>query len=110
MTLQIAGTWYVPEGETHRIELPSLRDGNEEGRAFVVDDRGTLFLPCYVEEADTDDLVLLQQYNAGRLVETLRSMEEYGDMDVDGGVFDLTRRSSGYDLEKVGVDSLSDAM
>lgn len=96
-------TWYVPEDETHHIRLPSLRDGNDESQVLLVDDRGDLLVPCYVEEADHDGLLLVQQYGAApAFIETMRAAAEYGDIEPTDQVWSITRTVIGsYEVEPV---------
>jgi len=96
-------TWYVPEDETHHIRLPSLRDGNDESQVLLADDRGDLLVPCYVDEADHDGLLLLQQYGAApAFVETVRAAAEYGDIEPTDQVWSITRTVVGsYEIEPI---------
>lgn len=110
--MEILDTWYIPEGETHHITLPSLRDGNEEGRALLVDDRGDLILPCYVEEADHDGLLVLKQFDAAAaVIETMRAAKRYADIEPDEVQWTVKRRVDGsYRVDHEAVDSLEEAM
>lgn len=111
MSLHVAGTWYVPEGDEATIEFPSLRDGNESGETVVTNDNGALVALVYVREADTDSLLLLKQYGAGHLVERLKAMEEWSDWEVDERAYRLSRSETGqYELDPLGPTDASDAM
>lgn len=104
------GTWFVREGDEATLTLPSLREGNEESEVLFCDDRGTLLLPCYIEEADSDDLMLLKQYNADRVVAKLEMMEEYEGLG-PGDRIRLERGESGrLSVEPLSVTSADDAM
>lgn len=112
MTLHHGGTFFVPEGETRTVSLPSFREGNESGRVLLFSNRGEVYVPAYVEEADTDSLLLLNQYNAEAFVQAVKAAVEYGDVDPSQGVWTIERDQTGR-LEvshDPGVDSLSDAM
>lgn len=65
------GTYYIPEGETRHIRFPQFAMGDGPGRSFWTDDRGTLTAIVEVREADTDRPLLLNQYNADRLIRDL---------------------------------------
>lgn len=111
MSLHVAGTWYVPEGDDCTIEFPALRDGNDPGQAVVTNDNGALVALVYVREADTDGLLLLKQYGAGDLVERLKAMEEWSDWEVPERDYRLSRSETGvYELEPLGPTEASDAM
>lgn len=88
------GTYFIPEGSTRTVRFPTLRNGNDEAEILVVDDRDTLLTPVYVEEADTERLLMLKQYNAGRLVEKLKMMVEYEDL-TPGDAVSIRRTESG---------------
>lgn len=106
--MRLLDTWYVPEGETHTLELPGLRVGNDESEVWLADDRGTLFLPAYVEEAESDGILLLKQYNADRVLAKLEMMEEYEDLG-PGDRLRLTRHDSGR-LSIEMIESMTEAM
>lgn len=113
MTLHTAGTFYVPEGQSVTVSLPRLREGNSEGRVLLFHNRGEVYLPAYVEQADSDDLLLLNQYNADALVEAIRTRAKVLDeFDPAQGVWRI-RRTESDELEvehRPGVESLADAM
>lgn len=112
MTLHHAGTFYVPEGETRTVHLPSLREGNDESRTLLFSSRGEVYVPAYVEEADSDDLLLLNQYNAEGFIEAVKAAVEYGDVDPSDGVWLLSRDDTGrLDVEhRRGPEDASEAM
>lgn len=68
MSLSNVSTYYVPEGETRRLEVVGVRHGNEEATAFAFVDGSALYLLCRVEEASTDEPLLLKQFGADRLL------------------------------------------
>jgi len=101
MSLTILGTFYVPEGESRTVKFPALRDGNDESQILIVNDRGTLGAPVYVDEADHDGLLMLKQYNAGELVGSLRMMARNDWLD-PGDVVEIERMDSGtLDVQKL---------
>lgn len=108
--LHIAGTFYVPEGRTVTLRLPSVREGNDSSRVWLFSNRGEVYLPAYIDEADTDDVLLLNQYSADRIVESIRAAVEYGDVDPSEGVWKVTRTDHGLDVDHELVDSASEAM
>lgn len=112
MTLHIAGTFYVPSGESVTVSLPSLRQGNDEGRVLLFHDRGEVYVPAYVEQAESDDLLLLNQYSADAVVESIRAAVEYGNVDPSQGRWSI-RRTEADQIEVdhlPPVESASDAM
>lgn len=110
MSLDIIGTFYVPEGKTRTVTFPQLREGNDSSRVLLVDDRGTLMAPCYVEEADTDGLLMLKQYNADRVIASIEAAVEWGDRD-PSGPWEITRTDDGtYHVEHAAAHDASDAM
>lgn len=96
-------TWYVPEGETHHLTFPEP--------ATVCNDRGDLYAVVVVEEADTDDPVLLKQYGAGdTVVARLEAYSDIRDEDVSNLLWELSRDETGrYDFEE-SVRDASDVM
>lgn len=112
MTLHTAGTFYVPEGATRTVRLPSLREGNDESRVLLFSSRGEVYVPAYVEEAESDDLLLLNQYNAEGFVEAVKAAVEYGDVDPSDGKWVLTRSENGrLDVDhRRGPSDASEAM
>lgn len=113
MTLHTAGTFYVPEGETVTVRLPALRDGNDEGRALLFSNRGEVYVPCYIEEADAEDLLLLNQYSADAFIEAVKAAVQYGDVDPTEGHWTVHRPEHGGSLEVQhhrGPESASEAM
>lgn len=108
--LDTIGTWYVPEGESITVEFPTLREGNDPAAVLVCDDRGTLIAPAYIQEADTDDLLFLKQFNAARIIESIRAAVKYGDKD-PAGPWEIDRREDGtYDVESKSVNTAEEAM
>lgn len=104
------GTYFIPEGSTRTLVFPGLRDGNDESKILLADDRDTLLAPVYVEEAETDSLLLLKQYNAGRLIEKLKMMQEYEDL-APGDAVAVRRTESGtLEASLESVKSADDAM
>jgi hypothetical protein len=105
-------TWYIPENEAHHVEFPALRDGNEEAQVLLIDDRGDLLAPVYVEEAEHDGLLLLKQFGAASaLIETVSAAKEYGDVDPTDRTWRIRRLSNGqYEVDDVSADSAADAM
>lgn len=111
MSLHIAGTFYVPDGETRTVRLPALREGNDDSRTLLFRNRGEIYVPAYVKEAESDDLLLLNQYDAEAFVEVVRAAVKYGDVTPSDGVWKLSREAGRLDVDHdPGVDSLSDAM
>jgi len=112
MSVHIAGTYYVPEGRIVTVELPSLRTGNGEGRTLLFRNRGEIYVPCYIKEADSDDLLLLNQYSAERFVESVRAAVEYGDVDPSDGVWEIERTETDDLLvnHRRGPEGAADAM
>ena len=108
-TIYQLDTWYIPEGETHHVGLPSFKiDGQD--RCLVCDDRGDLLVPVYVQEADHDGLLLLKQFGAApALIETVRAAQEYGDIDPSGRLWAVSRTETGYQVEEA-VGDASDLM
>lgn len=113
MTLHIAGTFYVPEGDRVTVSFPSLREGNDSGRVLLFEDRGEIYVPAYIEEADSDDLLLLNQYNAAAVVEAVAAQVEHGGIDPSEGRWEVHRDAA---TDRLSVDylppveSASDAM
>ena len=104
-------TWYIPDESSHHIEFPSLRDGNEQSQVLVVDDRGDLLAPVYVQEADHDGLLLLKQFGAASaVIETIRAAAEYGDVDPTDRLWRIKRFGDQYEVDEVSMDSASEAM
>lgn len=103
------GTYYIPEGQTRTVRFPTLRNGNDEAEILLADDRDTLLAPVYVEEADTERMLLLKQFGAGRLVEKLRMMEEYEDLS-PGDTVEIYRGESRYEAKMATVKDAADAM
>lgn len=112
MSVHQMGTFYVPEGESIVAELPSLRDGNDEGRIVFADDNGTLLLPCYIDEAESEDLLLLKQFYAGRLIGELVTLADMGYLEPGDRLKIRRGAEQVYDLEVLddGVDEISEAM
>lgn len=112
MSLHTAGTFYVPEGETVTVSLPALREGNDDSRVLLFENRGEVYVPAYVAEAESDDLLLLNQYSADRIVSSIEAAVEYGDVDPSEGVWRITRlENGGLEVEHDrGVESLGEAM
>lgn len=68
MSLGNLGTYYVPEGETRRITVVGVRESNEEASPMCWIDGSALNLLCRVEEAKTDQPLVLKQFGADRLL------------------------------------------
>lgn len=109
MTFSELGTYYIPEGQTRTITFPTLRNGNNESEILVADDRDTLLAPVYVEEADTDQMLLLKQFGAGRLIEKLKMMAEYEDLE-PGDTVEIYRGENRYEAKMATVKDMADAM
>lgn len=100
------GTYYVPEGETRTLEVLGVRLGNEESEPLVFVDGTALFLLCHVEEADTDEPLMLKQFGASQLL--LAGLSP-GSLD-PGQVVEVTRyEGGGYDVE-LSLEGVEDAM
>lgn len=103
------GTYYVPEGESRTLEVVgvTLEDGDEESLAFV--DGTALLLLCRIEEAETEDPLILKQFGASQL---LLSGLNPSTLD-PGQVVEVKRyEGGGYEVEvdPDSVDSLEGAM
>lgn len=105
-------TWYIPEGESHHLTVTGVRTGNEEAEVFYfVDGRSTqaLYLLCEVDEADSDEPLLLKQFGAVDLMAAglQPTALEPGDRvrvrRYEGGGFEVEN-------EPDGVEDASDAM
>lgn len=99
MTVQLPGTFYVPEGESRTVSI--VKSGDQP---LFTDDNGTLVAFCYVEEAESDGILLLKQYNAGSLIGEMRAMAEYGAWNPEEEALVITRDS--YSRFEVDVKSL----
>lgn len=109
MSLSNVGTYYVPEGETRRLEIVGVRHGNEEATPFAFVDGSALYLLCTVEEAATDSPLLLKQFGADRLL--LAGL--HPDHLEPGQVVEISRyEGGGYEVEidPDGIDDAADAM
>jgi len=102
------GTYYVPEGETRTLTVAGVTPpGAEEEEPLAFVDGSALFLLCVVEEADTEDPLLLKQFGASQLL--LEGLTP-GTLD-PGQVVEVTRyEGGGYKVEVESVDSLEGAM
>lgn len=109
MNIREMGTYYIPEGQTRTVTFPTLRNGNEEAEILVADDRDTLLAPVYVEEADTERMLLLKQFGAGRLIEKLKMMAEYEDLE-PGDTVEIYRGENRYEAKMKTAKSAADAM
>lgn len=109
MTFREMGTYYIPEGQTRTITFPALREGNNESQILVTDDRDTLMAPAFVEEADTDSMLMLKQFGAGRLIEKLRMMAQYEGLE-PGDTVEIYRGENRYEAEMKTVRDAADAM
>lgn len=104
------GTYYVPEGETRRLEVVPVEidsNGREEPLAFV--DGSALYLLCRIREAETDEPLLLKQFGAQRLLLaglTPHQLDPGQEVEVsryEGGGYEV-------ELEPDAPDSVADAM
>lgn len=109
MNIREMGTYYIPEGQTRTLTFPTLRNGNEEAEILLADDRDTLLAPVYVEEADSDELLLLKQFGASRLIEKLLMMAEYEGLE-PGDTIEVYRGENRYEAKMVTVKDAADAM
>lgn len=109
MSILEMGTFYIPEGQTRTVTFPCLRNGDNESEVLVTDDRDTLLAPVFVEEAESDGLLMLKQYGAGRLIEKLRMMAEYEDFSA-GDTVEIYRGENRYEAELKTFDGVEDAM
>jgi len=103
------GTYYVPEGETRRMEVVGVRVGDEEAEPFACVDGTALLLLVRVSQAETDEPLLLKQFGASQLL-----LAGLTPSTLDPGqVVEVTRyEGGGYDVEidPDAVESVSDAM
>lgn len=103
-------TWYIPEGETHHLELTGVRTGNEAAEVlYFTDGRSVEALYCLVtvDEADSDDPMLLKQFGA---VELMAAGFNPG-MAEPGERFRVRRyEGGGFDVENLEVSDAADAM
>lgn len=101
------GTYYVPEGETRTLKVVGVRIGNSEAEPFVCVDGSALLLLCRVEEAETEDPLLLKQFGASQLL-----LAGLNPATLDPGQEVEVRRfeGGGYEVEIESVDSAGDAM
>lgn len=108
------GTFFIPEGATRTVTFPGLREGNDESHVLLCNDRGTLLAPAYVEEAESDGLLMLKQYNAGSLVGSLRMLWRHDLADAGQPVEIRRLEGGGYDVDAVvqddDLDDAADAM
>lgn len=102
------GTYYVPEGETRRLEVVGIREANEKAEPLCFVDGSALFLLCRISEAETDDPILLKQFGADRLL--LAGL--HPDHLDPGQVVEVTRfEGGGYEVEvDPGVEDAGEAM
>lgn len=110
--LEIPGTFYVPDGEVYHVRFPKLREGNDEGKVFLTDDKGSLLALCYIDEADSDGLLLLKQYDASAIIEAVKAASKYGDIDPSGTTWRIDRRDGGLEVDPVldDIESADGAM
>lgn len=105
----IPGTYYVPEGETRRLQVVGIRNGNEESEALAFVDGSALFLLCTIEEAKTDKPLFLKQFGASQLLLAGLTPEALD----PGQVVEISRyEGGGYEVE-IGpdeIEGLDDAM
>lgn len=107
MSLSNLSTYYVPEGETRHLTVvgASIGDSDDEPLAFI--DGSALYLLCTVEEASTDEPLLLKQFGSDRLL--LAGL--HPDHLDPGQEVEVTRyENSRYEVEIGGIDGVSDAM
>lgn len=112
MSLHHGGTFYVPEGETRTVRLPGLREGTDSSRVLLFSNRGEVYVPAYVEEAESDDLLLFNQYSAEAFVQAVKAAVEYGDVDPSEGRWLVHRDETGrleVDHDR-GPEDAADAM
>ena len=102
------GTYYVPEGESRRLQVTGIRVGNNESEVFSFVDGSALFLLCTIEEASTDEPLMLKQFGASRLL--LAGLHPSA-LDT-GQVVEIERyEGGGYDVDlDPGVEDAADAM
>lgn len=101
------GTYYVPEGETRTLTVVGVRVGNEASEPLAFVDGSALFMLCTIDEASTDDPVLLKQFGASDLLLAglhPRALEP-------GQVVKVSRyEGGGYEVELDQVEDATDAM
>lgn len=105
-------TWYIPEGEQHHLTVTGVRTGNEAAEAmWFVDGRSTqaLYLLVTVEEAETDDPLLLKQFGA---VDLMAAGLHPDDLEPGERVRVRRYEGGGFEVEKDpdAVDDASEAM
>lgn len=107
MNLSNLSTYYVPEGETRTITVEGVHySTNEEAEPFAFVDGSALYLLCRVEEAETDEPLLLKQFGADRLL--LAGLHPAA-LD-PGQVVEIRRfEGGGYEVD-TGPESAADAM
>lgn len=103
-------TYYVPEGSQRTLTVPTLRIGSNESDILLADDRGTLLMPCYVEEAEHDGMLLLKQYGAARLIERIRMLEEYEGLEPGDQLVIRRDEAGNYDVDLASVKDIDEAM
>lgn len=101
------GTYYVPEGAARTMEVVGVREANEEAESFGFVDGSALFMLVRVEEAETDEPLLLKQFGASDLL-----LEGLHPRQLDPGQVVRVKRyeDGGYRVENMDVEDLSDAM
>lgn len=100
------GTYYVPEGETRRMEIVGVRIGNGESEPMAFVDGSALFVLVVVEEAETGDPLFLKQFGASQLLLAGLSPEALD----PGQVVEITRyEGGGYEVE-LDLQEADDAM
>lgn len=98
----IAGTYFVQEGDRCTVRLPKLREGNDQGRVLLFEHNGEIHIPAYIEEAKSDDLLLLNQYDGLALIERIDVLDDVkDDFDPSRGKWIVERGSRGLDVEYV---------
>lgn len=100
------GTYYVPEGEIRTLEVVGVRIGNEEAEPFIVVDGSALLMLVVVEEADTDEPLLLKQFGASQLLLAGLNPESLD----PGQVVEVSRYEGGGYEVTTGVEDAADAM
>lgn len=103
MPVRQVKTWYIPDGESAELDPLTVRDD-----LFLVDDRGTLYMLCHIEQADTDGVMCLKQFDAKGLMKSIEHLERYEDY--EGGPIRVDRDGSTYDVEMLTVSDVGDAM
>lgn len=103
-------TWYIPAGETAHLTVVGVRTGNNESESFYfVDGRATqaLYMLVTIDEADTDEPLLLKQFGA---VELMAAGLHPGEAE-PGDRFRVHRyEDGGFSVEPDDLEDAADAM